>query len=197
MTRQGKEPAHFEHCHLAIHSFTPCQTIQRCHFFAQRNSVRRLNRSIQENKSGMKTDDQIWAGKCFHPSTHHGGESEMEVKNWKNLNPKMVFDQNIFFKIHKFLVISHIDETSWSVHWPQGVYMRLITTNWWLFNLDFGCKTPLGSWFFEFFDSKKMPSLWAFYWCWKKFHPTFWSVWTHWTVYETYYIYNIPSIEFH
>ena len=33
----------------------------------------------------------------------------MEVKNWKNLNPKMVFDQNIFFKIHKFLVISHIE----------------------------------------------------------------------------------------
>ena len=69
----------------------------------------------------------------------------MEVKNWKNLNPKMVFDQNIFFKIHKFLVISHIDETSWSVHWPQGVYMRLITKNCELFNLDFKWKTPLGS----------------------------------------------------
>ena len=26
-----------------------------------------------------------------------------------------------------------------------------------------------------------MPSLWAFYWCWKKFHPTIWSLWTHWT----------------
>ena len=50
-----------------------------------------------------------------------------------------------------------------------------------LSNLDFGWKTPLGSWFFEFFDSKKMPSLWAFYWCWKKFHPTISSVWTHWT----------------
>ena len=49
------------------------------------------------------------------------------------------------------------------------------------FILDFGWKTHLGSWFFEFFDSKKMPSLWAFYWCWKKFHSTIWSVWTHWT----------------
>ena len=91
------------------------------------------------------------------------------------------FDLNFFSKIHVFLVITLIDCVSWSVHWPQGVYMRLITKSWWLSNLDFGWKTPLGSWFFEFFDSKKMPSLWAFYWCWKKFHPTIWSVWTHWT----------------
>ena len=50
-----------------------------------------------------------------------------------------------------------------------------------LFKVDFECKTPLGLWFFEFFDSKKMPSLWAFYRCWKNFHPTFSSVWTYWT----------------
>ena len=59
--------------------------------------------------------------------------------------------------------------------------MRLITTNCWLFNLDFRCKTPLGSWFLEFFDSKKMPSLWAFYWCWKNFHLIISSMWSQWT----------------
>ena len=129
----------------------------------------------------LKTDDQIWAGKFFHPSTHHGGESEMEVKNWKNLNPKMVFDQNIFFKIHKFLVISHIDETSWSVHWPQGVYMRLITKNCELYKVDFKWKTPLGSWFFGFFTSKKLPPSYRDNWWKKNFHISMLSLSSLWS----------------
>ena len=101
--------------------------------------------------------------------------------NLKNLNRKVVFDLNIFSKIHVFLVITLIDGVEGSVCLPQGVYMKNIIEKTELFNLDFGCKTPLGSWFLKFFDSQKMPSLWAFYWCWKKFHPTFSSVWTHWT----------------
>ena len=50
-----------------------------------------------------------------------------------------------------------------------------------LFKLDFGCKTPLGSWFFEFFDSKNMSFLWAFYWHWKNFHLIISSMWSQWT----------------
>ena len=65
--------------------------------------------------------------KFFHLSTHHVGGSFLEVKNFKNPNRKVVFHPNIFFKIHQFLVISLICGVSWSVHWPQGVYMRLIT----------------------------------------------------------------------
>ena len=35
----------------------------------------------------------------------------------------MGFPPKLFFKIDDFLVISLIDDTSWSVHWPQGVYI--------------------------------------------------------------------------
>ena len=106
--------------------------------------------------------------KFFHLSTHHVEESWLEVKNFKNLNRKVVFHPNIFFKIQLFLVITLIDGVEGSVCLPQGVYMKNIIEKSELFNLDFGCKTPLGSWFFEFFDSKKTPSLWAFHCCWKK-----------------------------
>ena len=133
-----------------------------------------------EDLSQNHSSEESELSKFFHPSTPHVWGNILEVKNFKKLNPKGVFHPNIFSKIQQFLVITLIEGVSWSVHWPQGVYMRLITRTWWLSNLDFGWKTPLGSWFFEFFDSKKMPSLWAFYWCWKKFHPTFWSVWSHW-----------------
>ena len=83
--------------------------------------------------------------KFFHPPTHHVGESELEVKNRKNLNQKVFFHPNIFFKIQHFLVITLIDGVEGSVCLPQGVYMKNIIEKSELFNLDFGCKTPLGS----------------------------------------------------
>ena len=42
--------------------------------------------------------------------------------------------------------------------------------NYELFKLDFRWKTPLGSRFFEFFDSKKSPSSWSKTWWKKNFH---------------------------
>ena len=62
----------------------------------------------------------------------------LEVKILKDFDPIWGFHPNFFSKIHQFLVITLIDNTSWSVHWPQGVYMRLITKNCELLKLDLG-----------------------------------------------------------
>ena len=45
--------------------------------------------------------------KFLHPSIVHVGGMFLEVKNFKNLNPKVVLDPNTILKIHHFVVIFH------------------------------------------------------------------------------------------
>ena len=47
------------------------------------------------------------------------------MKNSKNFDPIWGFHPNICFKIHQFLVISHIDSVSWSDCLPRGVYIGM------------------------------------------------------------------------
>ena len=75
----------------------------------------------------------------------------------ENFWPHMGFWPKLFFKNSCFLVITLIIGVSWSVHWPQGVYMRLITKNWWILEKKFGWKPHMGSKFFKIFTSKTFP----------------------------------------
>ena len=65
----------------------------------------------------------------FRQLSQDDGGMFLEVKIFENFDPILNFHPNISFKIHLFLVITLIHGVSWSVHWPQGVYMRLITKN--------------------------------------------------------------------
>ena len=61
-----------------------------------------------ESESDEDDEDKV-IEKFLHPAHVPYGGSFLEVKNPKNLNPKVVFHPNIFFKSHQFLVITLIE----------------------------------------------------------------------------------------
>jgi len=81
----------------------------------------------------------------------------LEVKIFKNRNPKVGFHPKIFLKSHQFLVIS-LTEVSRGpiVCREECIYkcIRICTTKWWLLKIDSRCKTTLGVRFFGFFTSR-------------------------------------------
>ena len=73
-------------------------------------------------------------------------------ENFENFWPHMGFPPKLFFEIHDFLVITLIGDASWSVHWPQGVYILNIVwtcVDWWnrwnsnLFEMGFKYKSEM------------------------------------------------------
>ena len=53
----------------------------------------------------------------------YGGGMFLEVKILENSDPIWGFHPKFCFKIHQFLVISHIEGVSWSDCLPRGVYI--------------------------------------------------------------------------
>ena len=49
----------------------------------------------------------------------------LEVKILENFDPIWGFHPKFLFRIHQFLVISHIDGVSWSDCLPRGVYIGM------------------------------------------------------------------------
>ena len=93
--------------------------------------------------------------KFFHPPIPHVGESWLEVKNRKNRTRKVVFDPNIFSKIHVFLVITHIEGVigvrslaARSVY--EGYYRKT-----WTFQPRFWVENPFGVMIFWIFWFQK------------------------------------------
>ena len=128
--------------------------------------------------------------KFFHPPIVHVGGMFLEVKIFKNPNPKVVSHPNFFFKSHQFLVIS-LTEVSRGpiVCREECIYkcIRIITTKWWLLKIDPRCKTTFGVRFFGFFTPKNMPPYGACGGC-KFFFDISKSTWyNNWHPVEVYY----------
>ena len=85
----------------------------------------------------------------------------LEVKIFKNRNPKVDFHPNFFFGNHQFVVLQCICHTlQWLSYTAMAAVSSTdltITTKWWFLKIVFGCKMTLGVRFFGFFTSKNMP----------------------------------------
>ena len=91
-------------------------TRENGHFDRQHQSWQHPSQLTKCRRSGWKWQLEtgfswgkfiIFCSKKFlHPPIFHTGGMFLEVKNFKNPNPKVVFHPNFFFKSHQFLVIS-------------------------------------------------------------------------------------------